>query len=171
MRTAATVALFLSLVWVAPLAAQVCYVDADGTKHFVNSKDEVPAPFRDERGCRPSAGSVPNAVQHQTPSAPPATIFGSPGGTAGEPIPLDTPDPSYREYMEKVRPRIYANWGYPLEAQNQGLQGKLEIEFHIAKNGRLESLQVTRSSGEEILDAFAKAAVKLAQPYPPLPDS
>src|SRR5262245_41844243 len=123
MRRAATVALLLGLVWATPLAAQVCYVDADGTKHFVNSKDEVPAPFRGKGGCRPSAGNVPNAVQQQTPSAPPATAFRSLAGTAGEPIPLDTPDPSYQAYMEKVRQRIYANWGYPYDAQNQGLQG------------------------------------------------
>ncbi len=87
----------------------------------------------------------------------------------GEPIPLDTPDPNYREYMEKVRQRIYANWGYPYEAQQRGLQGKLVIEFHIAKDGHLQFIELRETSGEGILDTFAMTAVKLAQMYPPLP--
>src|SRR5262249_21783112 len=35
---------------------------------------------------------------------------GSQGGVVGQPVPLDTPDPAYRDYMQKVRQRIYSNW-------------------------------------------------------------
>lgn len=98
-------------------------------------------------------------------------LHGGRGGSVGEPIPLDTPDPNYREYMEKVRKRIYANWGYPYEAQQRGLQGKLVIEFHIAKDGHLQFIDLRQTSGEDILDSFAMTAVKLAQLYPPLPDA
>src|SRR5262249_39381727 len=31
---------------------------------------------------------------------------GSQGGVVGQPVPLDTPDPNYRDYMQKVRQRI-----------------------------------------------------------------
>ncbi len=73
--------------------------------------------------------------------------------------------------MDKVKRRIYAKWGYPYEAQNRGLQGKLVIEFHIAKDGHLQFIELRQSSGEEILDTFAMTAVKLAQIYDPLPDA
>ena len=73
--------------------------------------------------------------------------------------------------MEKVRQRIYANWGYPYDAQRQGMQGKLVIEFHIAKDGHLQFIELRETSGEEILDSFALTAVKLAALYPPLPDA
>jgi protein TonB len=73
--------------------------------------------------------------------------------------------------MEQVRRRIYANWGYPYEAQQQGLQGKLVIEFHIAKDGHLQFIELRQTSGKNILDSFAMTAVKLAQLYPPLPDA
>jgi protein TonB len=71
--------------------------------------------------------------------------------------------------MDKVRQRIYANWGYPYDAQQRGLQGKLVIEFHIAKDGHLQFIEMRETSGEAILDNFAMTAVKLAQMYPPLP--
>ena len=96
---------------------------------------------------------------------------GSQGGVVGQAVPLDTPDPNYREYMQRVRQRIYAKWSYPREAQYRDLHGKLAIEFHIGKDGQLLSLELITSSGEVILDASAMNAVKMAERYPPLPDA
>jgi len=71
----------------------------------------------------------------------------------GQPVPLDTPDPNYREYMQRVRQRIYAKWDYPREARDRELAGRLVIEFHI------------------VLDSSALNAVKMAERYPPLPEA
>jgi TonB family protein len=128
----------------------------------------------------PSPGSEPRVASVPQPASPPGMyrkpgggggFQGGQGGVVGQPVPLDTPDPNYREYMQKVRQRIYAKWGYPYEAQARGLHGKLVIEFHIAKDGQLLRAEIIESSGETILDAFALNAVKLAQLYPPLPDA
>ena len=73
--------------------------------------------------------------------------------------------------MQQVRQRIHAKWRYPSEAQNRDLQGKLVIEFHIAKDGQLLSLELLQSSGEHVLDISALNAVKLAERYPPLPEA
>ena len=89
----------------------------------------------------------------------------------GQAVPLDTPDPNYREYMQRVRQRIYANWAYPRAAQDRDLNGRLVIEFHIGKDGQLLSLELVSSSGESILDSSALNAVKRAERYPPLPDA
>ena len=70
----------------------------------------------------------------------------------------------------KVRERIRANWVYPREAGDRGVEGQLLIEFHIAKDGRLESIELVHTSGTQILDEAALTAVKLAQPFPPVPD-
>jgi len=111
------------------------------------------------------------------PAPEPPSIFrdggglrGGRGGVEGEPIPLDTPEPKYQDYFNKIREKIKANWIYPREAGDRGIQGELLIEFHIAKDGRLEYLALRHSSGEEILDRFAMNAVRLAQPFPPVPD-
>ena len=92
------------------------------------------------------------------------------GGVEGAPVPLDTPEPRYQDYMNKVRAKIRANWSYPRDAGDRGIEGKLLIEFHIAKNGNLEFIELRDSSGVRVLDDYAMIAVKLAQPFPPVPD-
>ncbi len=95
---------------------------------------------------------------------------GGRGGVEGEPIPLDTPEPKYQDYFNKIRERIKANWIYPRQAGDRGIEGELLIEFHIAKDGRLSHIELRHSSGTTILDDAALTAVKLAQPFPPVPD-
>ena len=55
---AALVLVFVGLS--TPAVAHVCYVEADGTKHFVSSKSDIPPQFRN-KGCQPTAGHVPAA--------------------------------------------------------------------------------------------------------------
>lgn len=150
------------------------------TKPAETARSEAQAPGSAPAG-RTEPSDTQTALARPRADSPAAGIWRHPGGggglqgghggTAGEPVPLDTPDPNYREYMQKVRQRIYAKWGYPYEAQTRGLQGKLVIEFHIAKDGHLQFIELKQSSGEDILDSFAMTAVKLAQVYDPLPDA
>jgi len=98
-------------------------------------------------------------------------LRGGRGGIEGEPIPLDTRDPRYTDYFDQIRRLIRANWIYPREAGERGIGGQLVIEFVIAKDGHLSAIELRRSSGVEILDRFALNAVKLAQPFPRVPDS
>jgi periplasmic protein TonB len=97
-------------------------------------------------------------------------LRGGRGGVEGEPIPLDTPEPKYQDYFNKIRERIKSKWTYPRLAGERGIEGELLIEFHIAKDGRLEFIALRNSSGVAILDDYAMTAVKLAQPFPPVPD-
>jgi protein TonB len=97
-------------------------------------------------------------------------LGGGRGGVEGEPIPLDTPEPKYQDYFNKIRERIKSKWTYPRQAGERGIEGELLIEFHIAKDGRLEFIALRNSSGVAILDDYAMTAVKLAQPFPPVPD-
>jgi protein TonB len=97
-------------------------------------------------------------------------LGGGRGGVEGTPIPLDTPEPRFQDYFNKVRERIKANWVYPRQAGERGIEGELLIEFHIAKDGRLAYIDLRHSSGTPILDEAALTAVKLAQPFPPVPD-
>src|SRR5262249_22806554 len=96
---------------------------------------------------------------------------GSQGGVVGQPVPLDTPDRNYRDYMQKVRQRIYANWRSPSEPHPREISGRLVIEFLIGKDGQLLKAEIVQPSGEHLLDISAMSAVKLADRYPPLPDA
>jgi TonB family protein len=127
------------------------------------------------------AGGQTQTALARPPATPPPSIFRQPGGgggglrggrggVEGEPIPLDTQEPKYQDYFNKIREKIKANWIYPREAGDRGIQGELMLEFHIAKDGRLAYLELRSTSGAEILDRFAMNAVRLAQPFPPVPD-
>jgi protein TonB len=91
-------------------------------------------------------------------------------GIEGEPVPLDTRDPRFGDYFERLRRAIKEKWSYPREAADKNIGGSLVMEFGIAKNGHLRFIEVRRSSGVAVLDAYAVNAVKLASPFPPIPD-
>lgn len=98
------------------------------------------------------------------------------GGIEGEPIPLDTRDPRFSDYLDRVRRMIKERWGYPCvknpatrECEYKSAQ--LVVEFGIAKDGRVPFITLVRSSGWAIYDDYAINAIKLAAPFPPVPDS
>ena len=93
---------------------------------------------------------------------------GGRGGVEGEPVPLDTPDPRYKDYFDLIREKIRKNWGYPRDAADRGIEGQLLIEFHIAKNGSLEYIELRRTSGT-VFRPYAMDAIRLAHPFPPVP--
>jgi TonB family protein len=97
------------------------------------------------------------------------------GGIEGEPIPLDSPDPKYSDYLDRVRRMIKDKWIYPCipnpsSRQCEYKSAQLEIEFGIGKDGRVPFVIVRQSSQHGIYDEYAVNAIKLASPFPPVPD-
>ena len=97
-------------------------------------------------------------------------------GIEGEPIPFDSSDPKYKDYLDRVRRMIREKWGYPC-VKNVATghcdykSARLVIVFGILKDGRVPVVAVTKESGYEIYDEYAKNAIMLAQPFPPVPSS
>ena len=85
------------------------------------------------------------------------------------PVSLNTRDPIYVSYFNKIKQSIESQWEYPEVALRYGLQGRLSLEFAIASNGQLERLRILRSSGSQVLDDEALRAIKAASPFPPIP--
>lgn len=139
----------------------------------------APAAPKEEAKPEPSA---PSAGETRTALAKPPAEGGRPGGGGGlrggrggiegEPVPLDTKDPRYTDYFDQIRRRIQEKWIYPREAGERGIGGRLVIEFGIGKDdGRLVFVELKQSSGVSVLDEYALTALKLASPFPPVPDS
>lgn len=84
---------------------------------------------------------------------------------------VDVSQPHFQPYFSTIRERVRSKWVYPRAAGERGLEGNLMVDFFIAKDGRLEHVQLARSSGTAILDDAALTALKLAQPFPPVPES
>lgn len=72
------------------------------------------------------------------------------------------------DWVTKVE-RI-GNVNYPEAARRQGIYGSLKLTVSILADGRIEQVEIDRSSGSKILDAAAIKIVELASPYAPFPD-
>jgi len=95
------------------------------------------------------------------------------GGIEGDPIPLDSDDARYSDYLEQVRRRIKEKWGFPCVrkpgGECQGHTTSLDVQFGILKDGSLQFVDVLRAADHEIYDEYALNAIRLAQPFPPVP--
>jgi TonB family protein len=87
-----------------------------------------------------------------------------------ETISLDTDDKRYVSYAGVIKERLKANWSYPPDARNNLIEGRLLAMFSLSKEGALTRLEISRSSGHEILDREAERAIRSASPFPPFPE-
>ena len=83
-----------------------------------------------------------------------------------------TQEYKYAQYIEDWRIKVerIGNLNYPSQARQQKIFGKLQLTVSIRSNGTVESVEVSKSSGQRILDAAAVRIVKLAAPYAPFPE-
>src|SRR5262245_35433765 len=98
---------------------------ADAPKGMVAPPAVPPGSSGEQTGqqtalAKPSTGPSPGIFRH--PPGGGGGLRGGRGGVDGEPIPLDTPEPKYQDYFNKIREKIKANWIYPREAGDRGLQ-------------------------------------------------
>jgi periplasmic protein TonB len=77
----------------------------------------------------------------------------------------------FAQYIEDWRVKVerIGNLNYPEQARQQKVFGSLQLSVSIRADGSVESVEVSKSSGQRILDAAAMRIVKLAAPYSPLP--
>jgi protein TonB len=99
---------------------------------------------------------------------PPLT-YSSTGARGGASVSLNTNDPAYMNYFNRIKQAINQKWEYPELAKRYGLQGTLLLEFVVGANGQIEQLRLVRSSGSQLLDDEALRAIKAAAPFPPIP--
>lgn len=79
----------------------------------------------------------------------------------------------YANYMRAWvdRAERVGNLNYPDEARQRRLGGKVVITVGVRRDGSVESSRVLSSSGIPLLDDAALRVVRLAQPFPPLPNT
>ncbi len=98
---------------------------------------------------------------------------GGRGGIEGEPIPLDSSDAKFSDYLDRLRRRIKDKWGFPCIRGGPGVceykTTSLIVEFGILKNGQLQFIEIVQSSGFPIYDDYAVNAIKLGSPFPAVP--
>jgi protein TonB len=79
---------------------------------------------------------------------------------------------AFARYVEDWVTKVerVGNVNYPEAARRQGLYGSLRLTVSIHSDGRIEKVDIDRSSGSKILDTAAIRIVELAAPYARFPD-
>lgn len=91
--------------------------------------------------------------------------IGNPGGGGGRPGIDAIREPDFGPYMRDLQRRIKMNWDPPKGNESK----RVVLLFKIAKDGRLLSCSVFKSSGLPSADKAALNAVQLTAPFRPLP--
>lgn len=113
----------------------------------------------------PSAGSGSSGQLSRGSSTGGTGNVGNPGGGGGAPGIDALREPDFGPYMRELQRRIKLNWDPP-----KGNESKtVVLLFKIARDGRLLSCRVHRSSGLPSADQAALKAVELTAPFRPLP--
>lgn len=63
------------------------------------------------------------------------------------------------------------NLNYPPEARRRGLFGEVLLAVRVRRDGTVDSIRIMRSSGEPVLDDAAEQVVRMAAPFPPIPNA
>lgn len=76
-----------------------------------------------------------------------------------------------QRFTQVVRKKIESKKRYPLAARKSRTEGRVGVKMTILKDGRLERIEITESSGYVILDKAALESVRRAAPFPSLPEA
>lgn len=85
-------------------------------------------------------------------------------------VSLDTQELQYVSYFWHIKQKISNVWIYPAEAQYSGMEGMTVMRLSLLRSGKLESVQLVRSSGFSVLDDEAKGAITTAAPFHAFPE-
>lgn len=112
--------------------------------------------------------------ENETPGP---SLESDPGNAKMEPpdsqetISLDTRDKRYISYAGLIKEKISDHWKYPEKARENLLEGNLTAFFSLSSDGSMRDIDITRTSGHEILDREVIRAITAAAPFPPFPDT
>jgi TonB family protein len=82
-----------------------------------------------------------------------------------------TRNKTLNDYVLLTRDAIQTAWVTPLDLPvPSAVKGKVRINYTIANDGRLESVELIRGSGNEEMDRSLMHAIRLAAPFPRFPD-
>jgi TonB family protein len=101
------------------------------------------------------------------PAAMTHSQFAMAGGQGG--LNLGEFGDKYGWYVNAVRTRVSSNWLLSMISPNLASAPRVYVTFDIERNGNVENVKVTQSSGIPEVDRSALRAVLASNPFGPLP--
>jgi len=127
--------------------------------------------------AEPRPVSKPTEAAQETVAASPAQADAAPAETtqaqntshaaAGGATGAGMVEAYRRANFSAIRNAILANLHYPMMARRHGWGGKVEVAFLITPDGGVRELRIQASSGHEVLDEEAIAAIRRSAPFTP----
>jgi periplasmic protein TonB len=105
----------------------------------------------------------PRATTFSTADLPPSNIRSAPSPLSG------APSSAALKFQEALLRHVGRYQRYPNAARAQHLEGKVDTQFAISRDGTLLGVWVRTSSGQPVLDREAIETIRRAQPLPPIP--
>lgn len=166
-----------------------------------NTEPELPSPEKPLNPSPLTEPKAPLLTGASTPASPSSTSeeptsgnrpmgqdTGSPHGTVilpsdGVPLrggsttegngtdALQNTESILQAYLMEVFKKIDSGKEYPKMALKLEQQGKVEVEFSIQSDGKVEDIHIRKGSGFRLLDDAAVEAIRKASPFPPIPES
>jgi protein TonB len=141
----------------APIAtASAAYSTTQAVTSRADTSSKEPDPSTSDESV-----PVPRALSPA--EAPPSNILSAPSAVSG-------PANSAAAKFQQALLRHVAHYQrYPNAARSQRLQGKVDTQFSMSRDGKLLGVWVRTSSGQTLLDKEAMETIRRAQPLPPIP--
>ncbi len=77
---------------------------------------------------------------------------------------------TFNAFLKAVRERIKQAQRFPPQVRSLDASASATVRFTLFRDGTVQNLAITDSSGSKALDTAAMAAVQNAVPYPPFPE-
>ena len=120
-----------------------------------------PVPARPEK---PKPQEVKELARADASGSETASRRGAPSFLA--PVPREL----LADYQRTLYRQIERAKRYPLQSRLNREEGTVKVRFVIASSGAVSEVKVIKSSGFDLIDRAAVAAVEDAAPFPPLPE-
>ncbi len=74
-------------------------------------------------------------------------------------------------YQDIIKQQLEEARRYPYNARKNNIEGIVYMRFLLLANGNVKNVELVRSSGHSVLDDSALKTVKIACPFPRIPES
>lgn len=157
----ALAALFLALAFSKqPMTETSFSVPLEVQLSSSSKPQSVTAP-RSQNASQTASLTAPAPIS-ATPASPSSDTFGAQGAAPTE--------NAQKSYLSELRAFIEQNKHYPPQAKTLGHEGRSEVKFSILADGTVCAVELSKSSGSDILDEAALALLQRARKLSPFPE-